>query len=100
MNLPAKPTDIDPEPLALGVTGDQFDELDRLTRRFWAHGDVVWAGNAFGLNVESLPALGETIHEAADAINSLLDRIEEQPLKAAPQHSPARQQGQNGESVS
>jgi hypothetical protein len=67
-------------PFVVGVTIDQVDKLDRLIRTIAAHGDVIAAGGAAHLDVQSLPALGDTIYDAANAVRSILDQIGEQKL--------------------
>lgn len=74
-------TDMTSARLAFGVTHDQADEIERLLRIISAHGDVVWAGSASELNEGSLPVLGETIYEAAEALGNIFERIGEQTLK-------------------
>lgn len=75
--------DMTSKDLAFGATSDQIDEIERLLRIISAHGDVVWAGSASELNEGSLPVLGETIYEAAEALCSIFDEIGGQTLKDA-----------------
>lgn len=67
-----------------GVTLDQIDQLDRLVRTIAASGDVIAVGSGAPLHGASLPALGEVIFGAANAIRDLLDQVEEQRVDGVP----------------
>lgn len=65
---------------AFGVTLDQVDALGRLVDAIAAHGDVLAAGGAEHFEDRTLPVLGQAIHDAANALRTLLEEVEAQPL--------------------
>ncbi|MBS7456646.1 XAC0095 family protein [Coralloluteibacterium stylophorae] len=69
-----------------GITLDQIDELNRLIQTISALGDAVAASGSTELADATLPALGETIFDSAQAVRDILDRIEAQ--RAAPATPP------------
>ncbi len=72
-----------PDPLVFGVTLDQLDILHRLVRTIAAHGDVIAIGAGASLDVQTLPALGDAIYDAAIAARHLLEQVGEQRLASA-----------------
>jgi hypothetical protein len=70
------------EPLALGMTMDQFDRLDRLLRLLAAHGDAVSAHGAADFAEGTLSMLGHAIFDGALVVHEILDEIEQQRLPA------------------
>jgi hypothetical protein len=82
--------------LAFGISLDQVDALDRFVRTIAAHGDVISTGVAAHLDERSLPALGEAIYDAANAVRDILDQIGKQKLeKAVADSDPGRKGGDN-----
>jgi len=65
---------------AFGMTGDQFDTLDRLVQTISAHGDMVANGDAAALASDTVPLVGQAIFEGMEAVRALLDAVEAQPL--------------------
>ena len=72
---------MDKTDFSFGITLDQIDELNSLIRLIAAQGDVISVGNAARLDDRSLPALGESIYEAACLVHGILLQVCEQDLK-------------------
>ena len=73
--------DADAQRYAFGITGDQFDTLDRLVQTISAHGDMVANGDAAALASETVPLVGQAIFDGMEAVRALLDAVEAQPLR-------------------
>jgi len=65
---------------AFRVTLAQLDRLTLLAETVSAHARVVAAGDATARAGQALPAVGDTLCEAANAMQALLLQIERQPL--------------------
>lgn len=70
----------DAEDFVFGVTMEQFDTLDRLVCRVWAHGDVVSGSDEAHFDSCTLPLVGDAIYEQAEALHALLGQVEGQLL--------------------
>ncbi|MGL0787963.1 XAC0095 family protein [Xanthomonas translucens] len=66
---------------AFRVTLAQLDRLTLLAETVSAHARVVAAGDATARAGQALPAVGDTLCEAANAMRALLRQIERQPLR-------------------
>jgi hypothetical protein len=66
---------------AFRVTLAQLDRLTLLAETVSAHARVVAAGDATARAGQALPAVGDTLCEAANAMRALLLQIEHQPLR-------------------
>lgn len=65
-------------PVVFGMTLDQVDTLARLIRAIAAHGDVVASAHEAELAEATLPVLGQSIVDAAEAVRAILDEVERQ----------------------
>ncbi|WP_202844559.1 XAC0095 family protein [Luteimonas saliphila] len=72
--------DADSVRYAFGMTGDQFDTLDRLVQTISAHGDMVANGDAAALASDTVPLVGQAIFDGMEAVRALLDAVEAQAL--------------------
>jgi hypothetical protein len=66
---------------AFHVTLTQLDRLTLLAETVSAHARVVADGDATAHADQALPAVGDTLCEAANAMRTLLQQIERQPLR-------------------
>jgi hypothetical protein len=77
----------DPEPDAqryvFGITGDQFDTLDRLVQTISAHSDMVASTHAADLASGTVSQVGQAIFDGMETVRALLDAIEAQQLGQA-----------------
>lgn len=64
--------------MPFGVTLDQLDALYHLAGKLRANGDLIATGNAAALAAGSLPIIGETIFEIANAVHELIEQISAQ----------------------
>ncbi|NIK40803.1 hypothetical protein FHY12_003128 [Xanthomonas arboricola] len=66
---------------AFRITLEQIDRLNRLIETGLTHARVVAVGDATGRAAQALPAIGDTLCDAADEMRALLLQIERQPLR-------------------
>ncbi len=69
---------------AYGIAVRQMDALDQLLRMLAAHGDLLATTQATDLAEGTLPAIGEALHTHALAMRDILDQVETQRLREAP----------------
>ncbi|MET0288595.1 MAG: hypothetical protein ABW178_03110 [Pseudoxanthomonas sp.] len=74
----------DDEPLALGVTLDQFDKLKLLVASIKAFGDAVFADATADFAKGTLSMLGYTIFDRAVEVDDILSDIDAQTLPQGP----------------
>jgi hypothetical protein len=72
--------DADAQRYVFGITGDQFDTLDRLVQTVSAHGDMVASTNAADLASGTVSLVGQAIFDGMETVRAILDAIEAQPL--------------------
>jgi hypothetical protein len=69
------------ERFAVGITLEQIDALNRLSRTISAHGDVVACSRAAELASDTLPQVGQAIYDGMEAVRALLQEVEAQQLR-------------------
>ncbi|MDH5821724.1 hypothetical protein QFW77_01775 [Luteimonas sp. RD2P54] len=63
-----------------GITGDQFDTLDRLVQTISAHSDMVASTNAADLASGTVSLVGQAIFDGMETVRAILDAVEAQSL--------------------
>lgn len=63
--------------LVFGFTVAQIDRLDHLVQTVAAHGDMLAVNGGADLAGRTLPAIGQSICEAAEAMRGVLDQVEQ-----------------------
>lgn len=69
------------ERFAFGITLDQIDALNRLIRTISAQGDLVACSRTAGLDDDTLPRVGQAIHDGMEAVRAILLEVEAQQLR-------------------
>ncbi|MGJ4728760.1 XAC0095 family protein [Luteimonas sp. SDU101] len=63
-----------------GITGGQFDALERLVEALAAHGDVMAGSDGATVASQALSLVGQAVCNGMDAVRAILDDVEAQPL--------------------